>query len=243
MDVATVTEPPGRSLGGLRVAVVADQALTSEAVRTALTAHGLELVGLPTPDTITRARNLAQQVAEFRPRVGLLLQELDDPLHFRDAMAVLRAVLRVTPEVPWLLLTGTTEQSRWGAGLEAGAAAVLPMSSRLDDLASSLITLAAGGEVMSEEQKRLHLHAWQERSSELRALTERVERLTPREMEILRALCDGRSVSTIAAERKVSVDTVRGQVKSVLRKLEVSSQLAAVAAYQQLVEGAPDDVL
>ena len=35
---------------------------------------------------------------------------------------------------------------------------------------------------------------------------------------------------------KVSEGTVRSQVKSILRKLEVSSQLAAVAAYRQMTQ-------
>ncbi|MDN5894575.1 MAG: response regulator transcription factor [Nocardioides sp.] len=215
---------------GLRVVVVADQALTGEAVRTALTGHGFEFVGLSTPDTLTHARELGRRVDELSPDVGLLMQELDDPLHFRDALAVLRAV----GTAEWLLLTGAADQARWGAGIEAGASAVMPMTIGLDRLAEALNLLASGAEVMTQAERDRLLALWQERSAELRALTDRMERLSPREMEILRALCDGRSVTAIASVGEVSVDTVRGQVKSVLKKLEVNSQLAAVAAYQRL---------
>ncbi len=46
---------------------------------------------------------------------------------------------------------------------------------------------------------------------------------------MLRALCQGRTVDEIAAAGTVSVATVRTQVKAILRKLGVSSQLAATA--------------
>ncbi|WP_158854303.1 response regulator transcription factor [Saccharothrix deserti] len=54
-------------------------------------------------------------------------------------------------------------------------------------------------------------------------------RLTPREQQVLRALAVGRSAGEIAGEERLSVATVRSHVQAVLRKLEVSSQLAAVA--------------
>jgi hypothetical protein len=39
------------------------------------------------------------------------------------------------------------------------------------------------------------------------------------------------AVRAIAEDSEVTESTVRGQVKAILRKLEVNSQLAAVAAY------------
>jgi DNA-binding NarL/FixJ family response regulator len=53
--------------------------------------------------------------------------------------------------------------------------------------------------------------------------------LTPREQQVLRALAVGRSADEIATEERLSVATVRSHIQAVLRKLEVSSQLAAVA--------------
>jgi DNA-binding NarL/FixJ family response regulator len=70
-------------------------------------------------------------------------------------------------------------------------------------------------------------------SSERRALTERVERLSARELEILVALGDGLSPTMIAERDGVAVSTVRAQVRSVLHKLEVRTQLRAVAAYRE----------
>ena len=57
--------------------------------------------------------------------------------------------------------------------------------------------------------------------------------LTERERSVLTALMEGKSAEQIAAESFVSVCTVRTQIRQVLLKLGVRSQLAAVAhAYQ-----------
>jgi two-component system, NarL family, nitrate/nitrite response regulator NarL len=57
----------------------------------------------------------------------------------------------------------------------------------------------------------------------------KLARLTPREREVLEHLRLGHPVDEIARRDHVARSTVRGQVASVLRKLEVSTQLAAVA--------------
>ena len=53
-------------------------------------------------------------------------------------------------------------------------------------------------------------------------------RLTPRELEVLSLLGEGHDLREIAAELGLSPHTCRGHVKSVLAKLGVHSQLAAV---------------
>jgi DNA-binding NarL/FixJ family response regulator len=74
----------------------------------------------------------------------------------------------------------------------------------------------------------LRLHR-AERDHELRAFRE----LTAREGEVLGELMRGKSADTIAEESVVSVATIRTQIRSILSKLSVNSQLAAVARAQQ----------
>ena len=59
------------------------------------------------------------------------------------------------------------------------------------------------------------------------------DRLTPREEEVLSALMRGAKARDICTQSYVSMPTVRSQIRSILTKLGVTSQLAAVAlAYQ-----------
>jgi len=66
-------------------------------------------------------------------------------------------------------------------------------------------------------------------------------RLTPREREVLEHLRLGHTVDEIARRDHVARSTVRGQVASVLRKLDVSTQLAAVAVTHWATQRGAED--
>lgn len=55
------------------------------------------------------------------------------------------------------------------------------------------------------------------------------EKLTDRELEILRLLAAGSSTAAIARKLSISPTTVRNHVQRILTKLHVHSRLAAVA--------------
>jgi DNA-binding NarL/FixJ family response regulator len=54
-------------------------------------------------------------------------------------------------------------------------------------------------------------------------------RLTRREQELARLVCDGRSNQEIADESSLSVETVKKHLHSMFRKLEVSSRSRLMA--------------
>jgi PAS domain S-box-containing protein len=54
--------------------------------------------------------------------------------------------------------------------------------------------------------------------------------LTPRQVEVLRLLEQGRSTKQIAAELHLSIETVRNHIRRLFRALGVNSRLEAVAA-------------
>ena len=76
--------------------------------------------------------------------------------------------------------------------------------------------------------------------AELRVRAEEMGRfaaLTARECAVLADVAAGQSAEFIARSRPVGLATVRSQIASVLRKLDVSSQLAAVAlTYRSCVD-------
>ncbi len=58
---------------------------------------------------------------------------------------------------------------------------------------------------------------------------DRLVMLTPREMQVLKAMADGGSTSTIASTLGIGSATVRSHVKSLLAKLGVHSRVEAVS--------------
>lgn len=218
----------------MRVVVVSDHSLVSEAVRMALSSRGFRAVSLVAALGNHRRRDFGSRVAQFHPAVGLLLCELEDRALLKDAAGVVAST-----NIRWVLLTRTRDSAAWGAMVEAGVAGVLPMTTDLETLTGALSDVVAGRPMMTEELRESYIDAWHREREQVRRAMRLMKNLTPRETAVLASLHEGLTVKLIAAEGGVSTGTVRSQVKSILRKLDVSSQLAAVAVYRQMIELAP----
>lgn len=205
-----------------RVAVASDHSLIAEAVGAALSSRGFEVRGLVWPSAPGAMPAFRMPV----PDVGLLMCELE-PL---QQVTTARTVVDALP-VPWLLLTGTPRGVGWGAMVEAGIDTILPSSTGLDDLVTVLEGLPEGRHALPAGVRQRLLRSWRAYRIEQDSLRTRLASLTPRERSVLALLYAGDTVRTIAELYEVSEATVRSQVRSVLRKLGVNSQLAAVAAY------------
>jgi two-component system, NarL family, nitrate/nitrite response regulator NarL len=128
-----------------------------------------------------------------------------------------------------LVLTGSTDRALLGRCLELGAVGIASKSDDYDRLLEC-IDLAVRGESPTPVTERVELlvAAQEARAAELRRWTP-FSSLSPREREVLDRLAHGEAADAIAAVTFVSLATVRTQIQSILRKLQVSSQLAAVA--------------
>jgi two-component system nitrate/nitrite response regulator NarL len=130
---------------------------------------------------------------------------------------------------PVVLLNGTGARTQVAESLAAGALAVVGKNRTLDELVHTLRQAARGAPLPgAAERDALLAELWRQRSAERQRLGP-FAALTRAEQDVLAALMEGLTTNEIAGERFVSLETVRSQVKSVLRKLGVNSQLAAVA--------------
>jgi DNA-binding NarL/FixJ family response regulator len=220
----------GRRRPSGRIVVMSGEQLIRDAVRVALRGLGFTAASVAVPSGPAQFHDLHRWIANARPATGLLLAEIDNAARLREAVAVLGNV-----ELPWLVLTGTPSGPAWGAVVDAGAVDVLSTSGTLGDLATALRRLAAGRQVVSPELAA-SVRAWERTADEQRRLARHLEALSAREMEVLVALHEGSSVRVIAERAGVTEGTVRSQVKAVLRKLDVKSQLQAVAAFRRANE-------
>jgi two-component system, NarL family, nitrate/nitrite response regulator NarL len=129
-----------------------------------------------------------------------------------------------------VVVTGSIERARWGECLRYGARTVLPKSTPLNSILATIRIIGEGRPVMSREERDRLLASFHQEKRWVQETRSRLETLTTREREVLAHLMAGRQVREIARASFVSEATVRTQVKSILAKLEVSSQLAAVGA-------------
>ena len=136
-----------------------------------------------------------------------------------------------------LLVTGCTDPVRLAAALEAGAVGVLAKTEPIDVLLAAAHAAARGEPVMDPGQEQALRASARARHTARTAALAPFTRLTEREAQVLRRLAHGQSVATIAARTHVAETTVRTQVRGVLTKLGVGSQLEAVALYRKAQSG------
>lgn len=128
-----------------------------------------------------------------------------------------------------LVLTAEREPSLLGECLEAGADGVFDKAQPFDQLVDTLHDAVRGLSVMSRGAREDLLASLRTTRLDDRRRLAPFESLTSREQDVLRGLLDGHSAEEIAADHVVALSTVRSHIKSLLRKLGVNSQLAAVA--------------
>jgi len=117
------------------------------------------------------------------------------------------------------------------ACVEQGAAGLLHIDALADELVTvaKLSTVKSNGVVRPNGNGSNSSNASQRGRRQLPAPFDALVRLTSTERKVLFHMMEGRAAGEIASELVVSLTTVRSHIRSILRKLNVNSQLAAVA--------------
>lgn len=213
----------------IRVLVVEDHSLFADALELALTMEGYDVRRTPQPDLGSLPTGLLGTVLRAKPRIVLLDLDLG---RMGDGCRLIAPLARSGINV--VVVTASSDRARWGECLGQGARKVVSKARPLNEILATVRRLSQGLPVLDvnerEELIRLH-HRQRGEKQQLRA---RLDRLTTREREVLGQLLEGHTVREIAGTSFVSDATVRTQVKSILFKLQVSSQLAAVGLARQV---------
>lgn len=209
----------------MRILIVDDHELLAESLRLALSAEGYDVtVPAVAPSAVHDAATAAP------PDVVLLDLDLGDAggdgaMHV-EGLAIGGA--RV------IVVSGTPDRLRIAACLESGAWGYVSKAAPLDELLAAVRTAAAGGAVISDAQRQDLLQELRQARAQRRQELAPFGDLTGRERFIFAQVIDGRSANEIASSAFVSEATVRTQIRAVLSKLGVNSQLAAVAAARRV---------
>ncbi|MEU4269536.1 response regulator transcription factor [Streptomyces sp. NPDC026092] len=167
---------------------------------------------------------------EARPDVVLL----DVRMPHVDGLAALGRLLAL-PEPPRvLMLTTFHDDDRVRTALRAGAAGFLLKDTPPESLLRAIRDVHGGHAVLGPPvAKRLVDGLARSAPSIGPEEQERLDSLTPRELDVLRLLAAGLTNSAIATELGTTEGTVKGYVSSVLAKLHTESRVqAARTAYR-----------
>jgi two-component system nitrate/nitrite response regulator NarL len=219
-----------------RVTVVDDHALFAEALVIALRGQSIDARSV-VPEAPTTFPQLGRAIVDSRPHLVLL--DLDLGV-VGDTMRLLSTLAGGNLSV--IVVTGSADRVRRGEALAKGARTVISKSAPFSEIVTAVGRARNGLQVMTRAERDALLRDYREAAESRRELHTKFSQMTRREAEVLGHLMAGKQVTEIARTRFVSESTVRTQVKSILAKLQVSSQLTAVGLANQLGWHPPADV-
>ena len=206
----------------LRILIVDDHPLTRGALSALLEQNGFSVVGEAADGTaaIEAARSLLPD---------LVLLDLSMPgMSGLDALPRLR---EAAPNCEVVVLTASGTDQNLLAAIRAGAAGYLMKTEPPERIVGFLQGVANGEAALSGEVARRLLDQVRDGTGRDGGVPEAIAAvLSAREVEVLLLLDDHLGTDEIAKRLFISEHTVRSHVKSLLRKLNVSSRRQALEA-------------
>lgn len=226
---------PATLRGSTRIVIIEDHELFAESLDLALSLEGYDVRRVNLNNGEQSAAQMLTAVARQRPRIVLLDLDLG---RFGDGVPLIHPLARAGANV--VVVTASVDRARWGECIRYGARKAMPKTRPLNEILSTVRRISQGLPVMGPEEREELLQLWHLQRQEQQDARTRLESLTRREREVLAHLMDGHQVRDIAKLSVVSEATVRTQVKAILAKLQVSSQLAAVGLAHHIGWQPPD---
>ena len=203
----------------IRVLLVDDHQLLTGSLAQVLAAEDdIEVVGQA--GTVADARALA------RERLDVVL--MDYRLPDGTGAEATRAIKARWPSARVVMLTGLNDDETVLESIQAGADGYLTKDRAVEEVVGAVRAAHAGetllprSVIMGIAQR---VAAARDRGAERRP----IEPLTPRELEVLRALTEGLSTPEISERLFIAPNTLRTHVQNIMGKLHVHSKLEAVA--------------
>lgn len=148
-----------------------------------------------------------------------------------------RAIKSRWPAARVVMLTAVSDDETILESIQAGADGYLTKDRAIEELVET-VRAAHAGETILPRSVIIEIARRVASARERTALERPVEALTPRELDVLRALSQGLSTHEICDQLSISPNTLRTHVQNIVAKLRVHSKLEAVtfALRHRLVE-------
>lgn len=226
-DARPGAEPqPAPPRGVARLLIVEDHEMLAQTLAIALAPRYNCTIA-----TLDGEEMVVGQASRLRPALVVL----DLGLGAVDGLDLISGLLSTGARV--LVVTGSPDESRLGAALALGASGWVSKSQPFERLIDAVESVMRRRPLLSEAERNRLMRLGSDYITTERELRRRVGDLTPRELEVLRALSEGETADQIARNLSISTATTRSHIQAIREKLGVSSQLAAAAAARSLPAG------
>lgn len=202
-----------------RVLIVEDHRVVAEGLAALINDQGdMKVIG-----NVGTVAECVPAAAELNPDVVLLDFRLPDGTG-PDAAAAVRSI---RPAAKMIFLTREDTEAARFAAVQAGASAFLHKSRAAAEVVTAIRDVARGKMLITPRTIATLL-------AKRRSIEAQLDRLTPREREVLRLMAEGKPSREIAANMGISYTTVRTHIRSLGSKLAVHSKLEAIVKAREL---------
>ncbi len=203
----------------IRVFLVEDQALVREGIQSLLALDGeMKVIG-----TAADGEEAVRDIPGARPDIVLL----DLRLPRLSGIDVLKRLGQAGRLPPTIILTTFDDGESLLEGIRAGARGYLLKDVSLSELVHAIRVVSEGGTLVQPIVSERVVRGVEAAEPDFPRL-EPADRLTDREIEVLRLLTGGYSNREIARALQVAEGTVKNHVSSILSKLGVRDRTRAV---------------
>jgi two-component system response regulator NreC len=202
----------------VRVVLIDDHDLLRRGIKTMLESESdIEVVG--EADDGTRALALVEETV---PDVVII----DVVMPNKDGIEATREIKDAFPKVGVVVLSGHDEQQFVFDALKAGASGYLLKTAELDEVVTTVKSVAQGEGKLDPSLAFQVLSEFQ--SYQTADVSDVYQPLTPREREILKLMSEGLPNKTIASRLQISERTVTTHVANIYSKLHVNNRVSAI---------------
>jgi DNA-binding NarL/FixJ family response regulator len=177
-------------------------------------------------EVVTDGESAIRVTADRHPDVVLI----DLQMPGVDGLQATRSIRATDPDTTVIILTGTEDELSLGRAVQAGAQGFLQKTEAVADLAGAIRRARRGEPLNAPEEVESSLRGLRRRRDRDQTMSRRMDRLTPREIEILQRMTDGMTVEEICADLGMTKNTLRTHTQNVLTKLGVHSKTEAIVA-------------
>lgn len=191
----------------LRIFLLADeQRMVREALRALLEREGFDVVG-----EAWVGLDATRLARELQPDVTIL----DLVIPILNSLDIARFIVADSPATKFVLLTGCTDDHYVLEALRAGIRGYVLKTQAASDLVHAIHEVAGGSVYLSPEISQVAVEAWRRKSALVR------NPLTPRGVEVLRLVADGKTTKEIAKTLGLSVKTAESHRTRLMEKLAI----------------------
>jgi DNA-binding NarL/FixJ family response regulator len=214
--------PRQQTQGPITVVIVDDHRSFGEALEVALDKE----LDLSVIEVVTDGEAAIETAAKEHPDVVLM----DLQMPGVDGIEATRRIHEEATGTVVIILSGQSDDVSLARAIQAGARGYLRKTEAVGGVADAIRRAHRGEPLHTSGEVEESLRKLRRRRAMDGNLAQRIDRLTPRETEILQRMADGDPPEKIANDLSMSKHTLRTHTQNVLTKLGVHSKLDAIVA-------------